>query len=210
MRPPPISLTILRKGDTNIVDLAEVGALIPLSETRVDDAFLQEVSAEIRSVARPGYSRGESAAVVQELQRLGGVLFSHLLTAPARQRLRTAESCELYLRLDEALLQVPWELSYDGEQFLALKFRTGRQVITSSSIPRTVAVRKEPGPLRVLLIADPTETLAQAGAEAERLCQLLGAMKGVTVTLLGGHEVRRVPLLAALENHEVVHFAGHS
>ncbi|NOT53947.1 MAG: CHAT domain-containing protein [Deltaproteobacteria bacterium] len=30
------------------------------------------------------------------------------------------------------------------------------------------------------------------------------------MTLLGGREVRKVPLLAALEAHEVVHFAGHS
>src|SRR5215471_14103775 len=112
MARPPIYLTILRKGDTNIVDLAEVGALIPRSETRVDDAFLQEVSAEILSVALPGYSRDESRAVVQELQRLGGLLFTHLLPETTRQRLRTAAACDLYLRLDEALVQTPWELSY--------------------------------------------------------------------------------------------------
>src|SRR5262245_42122661 len=114
MAQPPISLTILRQGDTNLVDVAELGALIPRSETRVDDAFLQEVSAEVSSVATPGHGRGAGLAVVQELQRLGGVLFSHLLPEAARQRLRTAASCELYLRLDEALLQVPWELSHDG------------------------------------------------------------------------------------------------
>ncbi len=209
MAQPPISLTILRQGDTNIVDLAEVGSLIPRGETRVDDAFLQEVSAEVRSVAIPEYSRGEGL-VVQELQRLGSVLFSHLLPAPARQRLRTAPSCDLYLRLDEALLPVPWELSYDGEQFLATKFRLGRQVITSHSIPHTATARTEQGPLRVLLIADPTETLPQAAAEVERLCELLGDVPGVEVTLLGGREIRKVPLLAALEAHEVVHFAGHS
>src|SRR4029077_9603219 len=64
--------------------------------------------------------------------------------------------------------------------------------------------------LRVLLVADPTETLPQAGAEAEHLCSLLDALPGVDVTLLGGKSVRRLPLLAALQEHDVVHFAGHS
>jgi hypothetical protein len=210
MAQAPIYLTILRKGDINIVDLAEVGSLIPRSEARVEDTFLQELVAEVTSLATPGYGRGESGAVVQALQRMGGVLFSQLLTEPARQRLRAAESCDLYLRLDEQLVQVPWELCYDGEQFLATKFRMGRQVITSYPIPPTMTARKEHGPLRVLLIADPTETLPQAGEEAERLCELLGSMSGVEVTLLGGHDVRQVPLLAALQAHEVVHFAGHS
>src|SRR5262249_39042927 len=119
-------------------------------------------------------------------------------------------SCDLYLRLDEALLQVPWELCYDGEQFLALKFRMGRQVITSAPLPSSSTVLRRQETLRVLVIADPTETLPQASTEAERLCELLGGMHGVAVTLLGGHEVRRVLLLAALAAHDIVHFAGHS
>ncbi len=209
-QPPPIYLTILRKGDVNIIDLAEVGVLIPRSETRMDDAFLQELSAEILTVATPGYDQGAGLATVQELQRLGGVLFSQLLTETARKRLRTAEACDLYLRVDEQLVQVPWELCYDGEQFLATKFRLGRQVITSTPLPSPRAVPRAPGPVRVLLIADPTETLPQAGAEAEQLCALLAEMSEVTVTLLGGREVRRAPLLAAVQAHDVVHFAGHS
>ncbi|TMA57568.1 MAG: CHAT domain-containing protein, partial [Deltaproteobacteria bacterium] len=46
--------------------------------------------------------------------------------------------------------------------------------------------------------------------EAEQLCTLLDTVPGVEVTLLGGKGTRKVPLLAALQAHEVVHFAGHS
>src|SRR5262249_17219117 len=77
-------------------------------------------------------------------------------------------------------------------------------------LPERGVAHREQGILRVLLIADPTETLPQARAEAERLCELLAGMSGVVVTLLGGREVRRVPLLAALQAHNVVPFAGHS
>src|SRR5439155_12285132 len=219
---PPIYLTILRKGDLNLIDLAEVGALIPRSETQVDGAFLQELATEVMRLAPPRHGRRgdqagqenlsvrEPSAVVYDLQRIGGLIFSHLLTEPARKRLRTADPCDLYLRLDDQLIQVPWELGYDGQDFLATKFRVGRQVITGSPIPAPRVAREVTGPLKVLLIADPTESLPEAGHEAEQLCTLLDTVPGVEVTLLGGKGTRKVPLLAALQTHEVVHFAGHS
>src|SRR2546428_3091420 len=93
---PPIYLTILRRGDINIIDLAEVGSLIPRSETQVDKTFLQELTAEVMGLAPPGHGRrGDQAgqenlsvreprAVVHDLQRIGGLVFSHLLTERAR------------------------------------------------------------------------------------------------------------------------------
>ena len=58
--PPPLSLTILRQGERLFVDLAEVGTLIPRGETRVEDAFLREVAAELRLLATPGFGHGEA------------------------------------------------------------------------------------------------------------------------------------------------------
>jgi len=218
---PPIHLTILRRGDTNIVDLDEVDALIPRSETQVDGAFLQELAAEVVRLTAPGYSRGDSFdfrgslsqgpdAAVQDLQRIGSLIYSHLLTEPARRKLRTANPCDLYLRLDEQLIHVPWELCHDGKEFLATKFHVGRQVITGYPIPVPAAKRKVIGTLRVLLVVDPTESLPEAGREAEQLSTLLDNIAGVEVTLIGGRGARKVPLLAALQDHDVVHFAGHS
>jgi tetratricopeptide (TPR) repeat protein len=222
MAPPPIHLTILRKGDTNIVDLAEVGSLIPRSETQVDGAFLQELVAEFARIATPEHNRkdgqaaGSEAAVwqpgtaIRDLRRIGGLIFSHLLTEPARKRLRMAESCDLYLRLDDQLIHIPWELGYDGNDFLATKFRVGRQVITSYPLPETSGEQTARGSLRVLIIADPTESLPEAGDEADRLCTLLDEVPGVEVTQLSGKVVRKVSLLTLLQAHEIVHFAGHS
>lgn len=216
-----IHLTILRKGDTNIIDLDAVDALIPRSETQVDSTFLQELATEVMYLATSGHTRGpsnslvntinhEGNAAVKDLQRVGSLIFSHLLTEPARKRLRMSDPCELYLRLDEQLIHVPWELCHDGETFLATKFRVGRQVITGYPIP-TAPVRQAPQTsLRVLIIADPTESLPEAGHEAERLALLLDKVPGVEVTVLGGKGAQKVPLLTALQDHDVVHFAGHS
>ena len=217
----PIHLTILRRGDTNIVDLDEVDALIPRSETQVDGAFLQEIAEEVVRLTAPGYHRGgsldfrgslsqEPEAAVQDLQRIGSLIYSHLLTEPARRKLRTADPCDLYLRLDEQLIHVPWELCHDGKEFLATKFQVGRQVITGYPIPTPSAKRTVTGTLRVLLVVDPTESLPEAGKEAEQLSTLLDHVPGVEVTLIGGRGARKVPLLSALQDHDVVHFAGHS
>ncbi|NOT53887.1 MAG: CHAT domain-containing protein, partial [Deltaproteobacteria bacterium] len=218
---PPIHLTILRRGDTNIVDLDDVGALIPRSETQVDGAFLREIAEEVVRLTAPGYHRGEGLevrgrlaqepkAAVQDLQRIGSLIYSHLLTEPARKKLRTADPCALYLRLDEQLIHIPWELCHDGKEFLATKFQVGRQVITGNPIPTPTAKRTVTGTLRVLLVVDPTESLPEAGKEAERLSTLLDHIPGVEVTLIGGRGARKVPLLSALQDHDVVHFAGHS
>jgi hypothetical protein len=47
MTSAPIHLTIICKGDTHIVDLAEVGSLIPRSKTQVDNAFLRDLTAKL-------------------------------------------------------------------------------------------------------------------------------------------------------------------
>lgn len=217
----PIHLTILRRGDTNIIDLDEVDSLIPRSETQVDGTFLQEIVTEVMRLTTLGQTRGAAAdapltsgqsfsSLSKDLERIGGLIFSHLLTDLARKRLRTASSCSLYLRLDEQLIHLPWELCHDGNDFLATKFSVGRQVITGYPLP-TPTPRREPREgLRVLLIVDPTETLTEAVAEAEQLSTLLDEVPGVEVTFLGGKGARKVPILTALQDHDIVHFAGHS
>ncbi len=206
----PLQLTILRQGDTLLLDLAEVGSLIPRSEVRVEEGFLRDLVGELETAGTRGVTEGGVTAL-RELERIGGLIFSHLLTDDARRHLfETPPGGPLYLRLDEELLQVPWELCHDGEQFLTNKFEIGRQVITGRSLPAGDAPTRQRDTLRVLLVADPTETLPQVTSEAERLCELLDAVPNVDVTLIGGRGVRRIPLLAALGEHDVVHFAGHS
>lgn len=45
-----------------LVDVAEVGALIPRSETRVDDTFLQDLAQEMRLLAAFGEGRGSRSS----------------------------------------------------------------------------------------------------------------------------------------------------
>lgn len=76
-------------------------------------------------------------------------------------------------------------------------------------IPLSGTERVQPGLLKVLLIADPTESLPQAAQEAEQLCKLLDGIAAGKVTLIGGKLVSKAELLTELQAHDVVHFAGH-
>jgi tRNA A-37 threonylcarbamoyl transferase component Bud32 len=219
----PVRMTILRRGDLHLVDLAETDTLIPRSETRVDPSFLADITAEVERVAAGrGTGRGAPGATAEaattavdraaELRAIGALISSHLLTEPARRKLATSPAnSDLYLRLDEQLVQIPWELCYDGHDFLATKFRVGRQVITERALSRAAtADAAPPERLDILIVADPTETLPAALEEAEAIEAQLSRIRGVRVRRLGGGEIRRVPLLQALAQSTIVHFAGHS
>ncbi|HET8671271.1 MAG TPA: hypothetical protein VFM05_11765, partial [Candidatus Saccharimonadales bacterium] len=87
MEKTPIHLTVLRKGDSLIIDLDEVGALIPRSETQVESPFLQELTGAVMRLATLGYGRSVNAVssehltslqpgtVIHDLQQVGGLIF---------------------------------------------------------------------------------------------------------------------------------------
>jgi class 3 adenylate cyclase/TolB-like protein len=216
--PSPLQLTIRRQGDTHVVDLAAGGPLIQ-SETLAAASLLRELATQFTSLATlhgMGEGRGGQVlsdkpdAVVHRLEQIGNLIFSQLLPQNVRQRLLTTSSSNFYLHLDEQLIHIPWELCYDGNEFLATKFYIGRQVITNAAVPERRLSRTETGPLKVLLIADPTEDLPQAADEGEQLCQLLDQVPGVRVKLLAGRFASKTHILLELQAHDVVHFAGHS
>jgi TolB-like protein len=220
-----ISLSILREADTHIITLDDGS----VSRTRVDQGLLDEICAEMKRIALlaaagrtrgvqadTGAAMGDTNRVLDDLQANGRLLFSQLLTDLARERLTNAAPCDLHLRLDDQLLQVPWELGFDRMDFVATKFRVGREILTRRQPGRAQA--SLPGDtLHLLLIADPTETLPFATEEVEHLCVLLDTLRPVgtqerkiAAKGLGGRGVKKGELLKRLGNADIVHFAGHS
>ena len=113
--------------------------------------------------------------------------------------------------MDEQLVHVPWELCYDGHDFLVNKFRVGRQVITERQLPRRApAATAASTELELLIVADPTQDLRGAQDESIAIESQLAGTPGLRVTRMVGATVRKVPLLQALSRCSIVHFAGHS
>jgi hypothetical protein len=72
------------------------------------------------------------------------------------------------------------------------------------------ALPKDPHGLRMLIIVDPTESLAAAAQEVDQLCELLDACAQLDVSVIGGKHLRKLDLLRALHEHDLVHYAGHA
>jgi CHAT domain-containing protein len=141
------------------------------------------------------------------LRRLGQLIFSHLLPAPIQQKLAAAMPTDLVLRLDPQLVQVPWELACDGQEFLLTKFRLSRQVVTPQPA-RPMRTLSAPARLKLLIIVDPTERISTAGPEATQLHQALTAYPPLEVVVMGGEQLRKIDVLLALSDYPLVHFIG--
>ncbi|HDT11715.1 MAG TPA: CHAT domain-containing protein, partial [bacterium] len=134
-------------------------------EMKISFSKVQERCQEILSLLNRANTRGKvSKDILAKLRDVGLVLFDELLTARAKEVLRGSQVEDLVFYIDEGLVQIPWELLYDGEQFLCQKFNMGRIVKTKRSIAN-VKHRILSRPLKMLIISDPRGDLENAKRE---------------------------------------------
>lgn len=209
-------ITIYQKGDSHIVDLGEINVLVSKTEVPVDQKFIEAICQEIKKITREAGRQAREKAfetskssVLSDLKKTGQLLFNHLFPEDIQEILRKADPSDLYLRLDENLLHIPWELCHDGEDFLTLKFNLGRQVLTGQR-PRQDPDRSSAETTSLLIILDPSETLPYAQREAEELCSVLDENTQINAQIIGGRQAEKFKLLKALEGQDLVHFIGHS
>ena len=215
MTAAPLYLTVLRQGETITMDLTDVHPLVPRCQVQVDDGVLIDIGTELTRIATAATKQSALSLTLEEcqndLQQLGALLFAHLFPAAIQQRLRTVAAPPLFLRLDDHLVHLPWELAFDGDEFLLARFHIGRQVMTDyRPLSERPALPKDPHVLRMLIIVDPTESLAAAAQEVDQLCALLDACAQLEVSVIGGKQLRKIDLLRALHEHDLVHYAGHA
>ena len=217
--PRAIVLTIARRDETNIVDLAEIGLPIIRGEVRVPESMIDEMFAEYCEVMQSDFRTGsdEITQTVQlqaeeshrSLHSIGERMFTTLLPSGVGDRLRLATPSLLYLHLDEQLLALPWECAHDGHSFLGCKFSLGRQVFIDDGprpVSRDTAIGEQ---CRVLLVSDGGEEEPWIVPEMERLAAQLSNSGFADVTLLRG-PVDKQQLLSALNASDIVHFAGQT
>lgn len=152
-----------------------------------------------------GFNQGAGS----ELKKVGQVLYDQLLTDIIKTKLKKAEIENLLILIDEGLVQIPWELLYDGQNFLCLKFNMGRSVKTRQ-VSHNAEERKHEFPLKMLILADPKSDLKAAREEAgiiqkelDKKRQFINVSK--KVTNIDTQFVRR-----NIRDYDILHFAGHS
>ncbi|MGZ3408365.1 MAG: CHAT domain-containing protein, partial [Polyangia bacterium] len=143
---------------------------------------------------------------LEDLKHHGEQLWRALMPAALAAELGRGDT--LQLELDEALVAVPWELMFDGAQFLCRRLSIGRIVATRQ--PRRGDERRTVGtPIRVLVMAaDAKGDLPEVRAEGEAIIDELE--KHATVKARLSTAPDRAFALRYLKDYDIVHFAGHA
>ncbi|MDD4939216.1 MAG: CHAT domain-containing protein [Candidatus Omnitrophica bacterium] len=179
------------------------------SELSISAEKINKLCEEIISILNRASKKGFPAAdYAESLKKTAQVLWDHLLTRQIKDRLKTTIINELVLAIDEELINIPWELLYDGNDFICLRFNLGRLVRTKDEIVRA-EYRSAADIPRMLILADPTADLKSAYQEGLNIKnQLDRRRKEISVdfksTAIGTLYVKK-----NLSDYDIVHFAGH-
>jgi len=158
----------------------------------------------------------ESGTVSKEnlirLRKAGQAIYNHLLTPHARDLIQSTQARDLTIILDDQLIQVPWELCHNGDQFLCLKFNIGSLVSTAQPIAG-IKIRQIASPLKMLILSDPQNNLAAARREGEQIFNTLeneDPVHHLVSTRLEKSSLNAEAVLAKLHYYDLVHYAGHA
>jgi CHAT domain-containing protein len=157
-------------------------------------------------LARGNRARSLSDKNLEDLKHRGEELWRTVIPTELHKELVRGES--LQLELDEALVAVPWELMFDGSEFLCRRLSIGRIVATRQ--PRRGDERRTVGtPIRVLVMAaDAKGDLPEVRKEGEAIIDELE--KHATIKARLSTAPDRAFALRYLKDYDIVHFAGHA
>ena len=179
--------------------------LVPYDAERVAEATRTIVG----TLARGNRARTLSDANLRDLQGAGEELWRMLIPEPVRDDLEGHDGSPLLLELDDALVPVPWELIYDGNQFLCRRFEIGRAVSTSQPSRAAPARKITTPPAKLLVVlSNPRGDLPDVDAEGPAILEELEGHSQVKARLVVGRNVDYVR--RELKDFDLIHYAGHA
>jgi class 3 adenylate cyclase/CHAT domain-containing protein len=166
----------------------------------------REIVEMLNRVNRKGLLTRE---VLFKLRETGQAIRDELFTPVVNEKIKKTDARHLMLILDDQLIHIPWELLYDGQQFLCQQFSMGRLVKTRQAIPveRTRALGR---PFKMLVLADPEGNLKGASEEGIQIRNLMEKFKDFVSVSLRTEGVTRDLIREKVRNFDFVHFAGHA
>jgi hypothetical protein len=195
------------------------GTLIPSERMKLSDAVRDDLARRQEKVLHIiGRTRGLGgdrvhdtvADAERELRRIGQYTYGHLIPGSIQGLLHSEPADHIRLDVDERVIDLPWELVHDGQEFLCLRFAAGRRLI-SDQAPQSFRRRaKAARDMSALVVANPTSDLPAAEREGEKVAYLLKNECGVRVDFFRRDELTKEDFLLSLREYDIVHFAGHA
>jgi len=177
---------------------------------KLDDNLIKTQCEEIVGLLNRANKRGKvSKEILKQLQSAGQILFDHLLTQEAKERIIHSQAEHLLIRMDDRLVHIPWELLFDGQQFFCQRFGMGRIVSTRQKVAEA-SDRHIGKPLRMLVVADPRSDLPASKTEGVHIRDELDREHESINVNLKTSEVPVNYVKSKIRNYDVVHYAGHA
>jgi len=115
----------------------------------------------------------------------------------------------LSLHIDDHLVQVPWELLNDGQEFLCQRFSMGRLVKTRQAV-QNIKERVLARPLRMLVIADTMGDLKDACKEGTQIQEYMNQYNNYIHVVVRSKDITPAFIQEKMQYFDFVHFAGHA
>ena len=152
---------------------------------------------------------------IDQLKRMGSSIWDLLIPKEFQETIGQERTDHVSFELnDPTLLQIPWELAYDGDNFLSLKFAVGREIIRRSLPNFAVSERRKKTKPRFLLVGNSTSDLEGSELEVIKIAEKLKAEDVADCVLLEETSLgnTRTNFLRELAhgNYDIVHYAGHA
>ena len=147
--------------------------------------------------------------ILESLKKSGQVLFDLLIPSKAREKLSSTEASNLILYVDDKLVHIPWELLFDGRQFLCRRFAMGR-IVRTRQAPTALSSRRPKAPFKVLVVADPRGDLDASYREGTEIRNFLDEKRDIFHVDFKSHPVDVSFVKKNLRDYDIVHYAGHA
>lgn len=206
-------LEILKQADTlkmSIFGQKEITSTVRhYSQLSFSSIHAQKLCQEVVTILNKADKKNIlDSSSMHNLKKTGQLLWEHLFTKSIKNKLKSAVNRDLVLSLDEELISIPWELLYDGEDFLCLKFNLGR-VVRSREQSSLKQYRSAGENVKMLILADPTNDLKSAYLEGIEIKNQFQRKRREIKIDFKGLRIDTLYVKKNLRDYDIVHFAGH-
>jgi class 3 adenylate cyclase/CHAT domain-containing protein len=179
------------------------------AEVKFNSDRIRTYTAGITDLLNRANKRGKiSNDLLIKLKEYGRLLYDELIPPQIKERLAKTDEQHLMISIDDNLVQVPWELLFDGKDFFCRRFSMGRTVSTKQ--PVSIAARAISRPLKMQILADPRGDLSASYDEGIGIKNEIGKLEDWFDVSLKTTDIRTDYVKAKIRYFDIVHYAGHA
>ncbi|MBF0559733.1 MAG: CHAT domain-containing protein [Nitrospirae bacterium] len=178
-------------------------------EIKFNESRIRDYTGGIIDLLNRANRRGKIGnEMLVKLKEYGRLLYDGLIPSEIKDRLSKTDQKNLMISIDDSLVHIPWELVYDGKDFLCQRFSMGRSVSTKQ--PVSAVARAVSRPLKMIILADPQGDLKAAYDEGVGIKTEIEKLDEWINVSLKTTDIKADSVRAKIRSFDIIHYAGHA